>query len=78
MPHSKAMKTPLRIVLTGAESSGKSSLTRHLGEKFKLPYALEYARVYLEKHGPDYDYNLLKKWLVSIGLTSKRTSRHLL
>ncbi|MGE4488302.1 MAG: AAA family ATPase [Kiritimatiellales bacterium] len=50
-----------RIILTGAESSGKSSLTRHLGETLNLPYALEYARFHLEKHGPQYDYELLRK-----------------
>ena len=51
----------LRIVLTGAESSGKSSLTRHLGEVFKLPYALEYARIYLEENGPEYNLEQLKE-----------------
>ena len=51
----------LRIVLTGAESSGKSSLTRYLGEVFKLPYALEYARIYLEEHGSEYNLEQLKE-----------------
>jgi len=51
----------LRIVLTGAESSGKSSLSRHLGEVFKLPYALEYARIYLEENGPEYNLEQLKE-----------------
>ncbi|WP_299197045.1 ATP-binding protein [uncultured Amphritea sp.] len=45
----------MRIVITGAESSGKSTLTEHLGRTLKLPYALEYARYYLEHYGPDYD-----------------------
>ena len=45
----------MRIVLTGAESSGKSTLTTYLAEKFNLPYALEYARYHLEKHGSQYD-----------------------
>jgi len=52
--------TPLRIVLTGAESSGKSSLTRYLGERFTLPHAFEYARFYLEENGPDYDREKLR------------------
>lgn len=43
-----------RIVLTGAESSAKSTLTRQLGEHFGLPIALEFARIWLEAHGPDY------------------------
>lgn len=50
----------MRIVLTGAESSAKSTLTRQLGERLGLPYALEFARFYLEKHGPDYDYEQLR------------------
>lgn len=51
----------MRIVLTGAESSGKSTLTQQLGERFEIPYALEFARLYLEENGPDYDLDLLKK-----------------
>lgn len=51
----------MRIILTGAESSGKSTLTRQLGEVLNIPYALEYARFYLEENGPSYDYDLLKK-----------------
>ncbi|MDX2479899.1 MAG: ATP-binding protein [Desulfuromusa sp.] len=51
----------IRIVITGAESSGKSSLTKHLGAVFKLPYALEYARYYLEENGPEYDLEQLSK-----------------
>ncbi|MCD6580977.1 MAG: ATP-binding protein [Desulfuromusa sp.] len=51
----------IRIVLTGAESSGKSSLTKHLGEVLGLPYALEYARYYLEENGPEYDLEGLRK-----------------
>ncbi len=51
----------MRLIITGAESSGKSTLTRHLGDVFGLPYALEFARFYLEEHGPEYDLELLKK-----------------
>ena len=51
----------IRIVVTGAESSGKSSLTQHLGEVFELPYALEYARYYLEENGPEYDLEGLRE-----------------
>ena len=49
----------LRIVLAGPESTGKSSLTVHLAQRFRVPCAMEYARLYLEKNGPDYDYDLL-------------------
>lgn len=51
----------MRIVITGAESSGKSTLTQQLGGRFGLPTALEYARFYLEEHGPEYDLNLLNE-----------------
>lgn len=51
----------MRIVVTGAESSGKSNITQHLGRVFDLPYALEYARYYLEENGPEYDLELLRK-----------------
>ena len=32
-----------------------------MGEVFDLPYALEFARFYLEEHGPEYNLELLKK-----------------
>lgn len=48
-----------RIVLTGPESTGKSALTVYLAKRFSAPFADEYARVYLERHGPAYDYELL-------------------
>jgi len=52
---------PVRVVLTGPESSGKTALTLHLARRFALPFAAEYARLYLEKHGPDYDFELLQE-----------------
>lgn len=45
-----------RLVLTGAESSAKSTLTKFLGRALNLPIAPEYARLYLEQNGPHYDY----------------------
>jgi nicotinamide riboside kinase len=45
----------LRIVITGAESSGKTTLARQLAAHFDLPYVAEYARWYLEnKPSPAY------------------------
>ncbi len=49
----------IRLVLTGPESTGKSTLTEFLGQQLGLPFAREYARIYLERHGPAYDYDLL-------------------
>ncbi len=52
-------RSRLRIVLAGPESSGKSTLAVHLATAFDVPLAPEYAREYLEAHGPRYDYDLL-------------------
>jgi nicotinamide riboside kinase len=50
---------PVRVVLTGPESTGKSLLTAHLARRCGVPCAMEYARAYLEARGPAYDYDLL-------------------
>jgi NadR type nicotinamide-nucleotide adenylyltransferase len=42
------------IVVTGPESSGKSALAEALAEHFKGTVVPEFARTYLEKHGPQY------------------------
>jgi nicotinamide riboside kinase len=57
--HDEGGRGMRRIVLTGPESSGKTTLTLALAERFCLPYALEYARLYLEKNGPQYDCELV-------------------
>lgn len=43
------------LVITGPESSGKTSLARLLSKELKLPIIEEYSREYLSNHGPDYD-----------------------
>jgi len=45
-----------RIAITGPESSGKSDLAKALAEHFDTAFAPEFARVYLEKNGPDYSF----------------------
>lgn len=50
-----------KIIITGPESTGKSWLTKKLGEHFKVPFADEYARHYLEENGPNYDFDALEK-----------------
>jgi NadR type nicotinamide-nucleotide adenylyltransferase len=37
-----------RIVIIGPESTGKSTLTKHLSQQFKAPSVPEFARTYLE------------------------------
>ncbi|QQL46125.1 AAA family ATPase [Sulfuriroseicoccus oceanibius] len=49
-----------RIVITGPESSGKTTLCRYLADTLQIPMALEYARIYLEAYGPDYDLEILQ------------------
>jgi len=41
---SKGVTKPLRIVLTGVENSGKSTLIKPLAERFSWPYILELCR----------------------------------
>lgn len=52
-------RRPLRVVLTGPECTGKSTLAAHLARRFGAPAAMEYARIFLEERGPDYDFGLL-------------------
>lgn len=68
------MKPPaptLRIVATGPESTGKSVLVERLAREFGVPHAPEYARIYLERHGPSYDLPLLRR-LASAHLAYQR------
>jgi NadR type nicotinamide-nucleotide adenylyltransferase len=45
-----------KIVVTGPESTGKSTLCKQLASYYKTIWVPEYAREYLEKHGTDYTY----------------------
>lgn len=45
------------IFITGAESTGKSTLTAELADRFKAPGVPEYARTYLELLGRPYSFN---------------------
>ena len=49
------------VVVTGPESSGKSQLCKDLSKALQVPTVPEYARIYLESVGPDYDYNSLRE-----------------
>lgn len=48
-----------RIVITGPESSGKSTLAAWLAQEFEVPMATEYARIHLEKFGAKYDESIV-------------------
>jgi len=46
-----------RIVLIGAESTGKTELTEYLSERFNTVWVPEYAREYVEKLNRPYTYD---------------------
>lgn len=45
-----------KIVITGPESTGKSTLCRQLAQHYGCYWVPEYARKYLEVHGPEYEF----------------------
>jgi NadR type nicotinamide-nucleotide adenylyltransferase len=48
---------PIKIVIIGPESTGKSTLCASLASHFSTIWCKEYAREYLLKHGTDYSYD---------------------
>jgi nicotinamide riboside kinase len=50
-------KNPKIVVITGAESTGKSQLTRDLAKHYGVHYFPEFARDYVEKLTIIYDFN---------------------
>lgn len=53
--------SPKIIVITGAESTGKSTLTKALAKYFDSPYIPELAREYVEKLERNYNYKDVEK-----------------
>ena len=51
----------LKIIITGPESSGKTTLCKALSKHFNLPFSKEYAREYLEKLNRNYNQDDLLK-----------------
>ncbi len=62
-----AGKSPKIIVVTGAESTGKSVLTRQLSRLFCAPAFPEFSRDYIERMNRPYNYNDV----ISIALMQK-------
>lgn len=54
------MSSIIKVVITGPESTGKSSLCAALAEHYNTLWVPEFAREYLEKQGPEYQYDDLK------------------
>lgn len=52
----ETLKTKI-IVITGAESTGKSELSRQMADHFHALYMPEYARDYIGTLGREYDYH---------------------
>ncbi len=50
------MESIKKIVVIGPESTGKSTLCEKLADHYNTLWVPEYAREYLEKHGPEYTY----------------------
>ena len=51
----------LKIIVTGPESSGKTTLCKALSKHFNLPFSKEYAREYLDVLNRDYNQEDLLK-----------------
>jgi NadR type nicotinamide-nucleotide adenylyltransferase len=52
-----APAAPLRVVLIGSESTGKTTLARTLAEELGAPWVPEYARQYLDLKGAPLSYD---------------------
>ena len=50
-----------KIIFTGPESSGKTTMSRWLAEELKATYIPEFARLYLEDQGPEYDFDDIRE-----------------
>jgi len=45
----------LKIIVTGPESSGKTTLCKEISNQFNIPFTTEYAREYLKNKGVNYN-----------------------
>lgn len=51
----------LKIIVTGPESSGKTTLCKEISKHFKIPFTKEFAREYLDVLSRDYNQDDLLK-----------------
>jgi len=51
----------LKIIVTGPESSGKTTLCKELSKHFKIPFTKEFARGHLTNLDKDYTQNDLSE-----------------
>ncbi len=65
---------PLKVSLTGPESSGKSTLTSQLAAFFNAPYVEEFAREFLKHTAGQYNYNDLERICLGQQELNKRAS----
>ena len=63
-----------KIILTGPESSGKTTLCKALSKHFNLPFSKEYAREYLDALNRDYNQDDLLK-IAKGQLTSEQNTQ---
>ena len=54
-------KTTKIVVVTGAESTGKSSLCKWLAEYYNVPFVPEFARTYIEQLNRAYNFSDVEK-----------------
>ena len=50
-----------KVVVIGAESSGKTTLCEDLSKHFAIPYIPEFSRTYMEENGSDYTLEDVEK-----------------
>ena len=70
----------LKIIVTGPESSGKTTLCKEISNQFNIPFTTEYAREYLKNKGVNYNQSdlleIAKGQFISEGGLNQQLSLH--
>jgi len=70
----------LKIIVTGPESSGKTTLCKEISNQFNIPFTTEYARECLKKKGVNYNQSdlleIAKGQFISEGGLNQQLSLH--